>query len=166
MKPSFTLIVLAFISPAQSQDAPSAEVVALGKTLDFVADVSKYQGMFDSIVAFCRPHSPSHIVKLAQDSWLSSNQKYLDLRDKELSRVINGLRESGADSERIDFIKDWADQQYQGTLNNNRMYKDLLGQSDLSVTCPQRLGAMNSADLKIETIAPRAVTYAQTIGEP
>jgi hypothetical protein len=166
MKLSLALILVVLMSPAQSQEAPSAEVFAIGKTLDFVADVSKYRGMFDSVVAFCSPHSPDHVVKRARDAWLSANQKYLDLREEELNRVLDDLRKNGAEPERITFIKDWADQQYQGTLNNNRMYKDLLGRVDLPISCSQRLGAMNSAGLKIETIAPRAVEYARTIGEP
>jgi hypothetical protein len=166
MRLLLALIFFALVPPVQAQEAPSAEVIAMGKTLDFVADVSKYQGMFDSVVAFCRPHAPDHVVKLAQDSWLSANQKYLDLRDSELRRVIDNLRTTGKEPERIAFIKDWAEQQYRATLNNNRMYKDLLGRDDLPISCAQRLGVMNSADLKIEIIAPRAVQYARVTGGP
>jgi hypothetical protein len=166
MRLLLALVFFALVAPAQSQEAPSAEVLAMGKTLDFVADVSKYQGMFDSVVSFCRPHVPDHVVKLAQDSWLSANQKYLEIRDSELRRVIEDLRKTGKEPERIAFIKDWAEQQYQGTLNNNRMYKDLLGRDDLPISCAQRLGVMNSSDLKIEIIAPRAVEYAQGTGGP
>jgi hypothetical protein len=167
MRLFLALMFLVLVPPVQSQEAPSAEVLAIGKTLDFVADVSKYQGMFDSVVAFCRPHAPDHIVKLAQDSWLSANQKYLDLRDSELSRVIENSRKTGAEPSRITFIKHWAEQQYQGALKNDRMYKDLLGRDDLPISCAQRLGVMNSAGMRIEIIAPRAVEYAEgSIGGP
>jgi hypothetical protein len=166
MKQLLALLLVALVPSAQSQETPSAEVIAIGKTLDFVADISKYQGMFDSVVAFCKPHAPAHVLKMAQDSWLAANRKYLELKDSELSRVIAELQENGAEPERIAFVKDWAGQQYQGTLNNNRMYKDLLGRDDLPISCSQRLGAMNSGSLKIETIAPRAIEYARGAGEP
>ena len=159
-----TALALAF--PAGAAEAPSAEVVAIGKTLDFVADVSKYQAMFDSVVAFCRPSTPANVVDLARQLWLSKNQHYLDLRDKELARVLEEARANGSEPEQIAFLKDWVDKQYRVTLSNNRMYKDLLAHQDLSTSCPKRLGEMNHSSMDLSVISPSAAEYAETLGEP
>jgi len=159
-------LLLALAQPACSEEAPSPEIIATGKTLDFVADVSKYQGMFDSVVEFCQPHAPEHVVKFAREQWLTANQRFLDLRDSELHRIIEAARASGTETDRIAFIEDWAKQQYQGTLGNSRMYKDLLGRKDLPIACSRRLGEMNHQGMSLEKIAPRAAEYARDVGEP
>ena len=55
-------LFLALAHPAYSAETQSAEVVEAGKRLDFIADVSKFQGMFDSVVEFCRPYAPEHLA--------------------------------------------------------------------------------------------------------
>jgi hypothetical protein len=151
---------------ANAAEAPSAETVAAGHALDFVADVSKYQAMFDSVVAFCQPTTPANVLELARKVWLSKNQHFLDLRDRELARVIAEARANGAEPSKIAFLKDWADKQYQVTLGNNRMYKDLLARQDLPISCPKRLGEMNHSSMELGVISPRAVEYAESLGEP
>lgn len=167
MKLFFSLILfLALAHPAYSDEAQSAEVVVVRKRLDFIEDVSKFQGMFDSVMEFCRPHAPEHILKVSRMDWLSTNQRFLDLRDKELNRVIDEARAHGAKPEKIAFIKNWAKQQYKEALSNNRLFKDLLGDKDLDIACSRRLGAMNSAGMSLGSIRPGAAEYAKTIGKP
>jgi hypothetical protein len=159
-------LYLALAQPAYSGEVKSAEVVAVGKRLDFIADISRFQGMFDSVVEFCRPHAPEHLLKFSRDYWLVANQRFLDLRDKELNRVIEEARGNGAKPEKITLIKDWAKQQYQEALSNNRMFKDLFGAKDLDIACSRRLGEMNSTGMSLGSIRPSAAEYAKTAGKP
>ncbi|CAN5319552.1 hypothetical protein BH24GEM2_BH24GEM2_07800 [soil metagenome] len=162
----YLVLLLSLARPAYAAVAPSAEVAAVGKTLDFVADVSKYQAMFDSVVEFCRPHAPEPVLKQSLEMWRTANQRFLDLRDSELNRVIEDARANGTESERVAFIEDWAKQQYTLTLSNNRMYKDLLGLKDLPIACSRRLGEMNHSGMSLHSLSPRAAEYARTVGEP
>ncbi len=158
------VLLLGLADPAHTKEEHHADVQEVSKTLDFIADVSKLQGEFDSVVQFCLPHAPQYILKQSQGMWLMANQKYLDLRDKELRRIIKNAEANGAKPDKIASIHDWAKEQYKGTLSSDRMYKDIATRSDLDIACSKRLGEMNSSGMQLNSIAPRAVAYAQHVG--
>src|SRR5688500_16279742 len=47
---------------ALAGEPTNQDVNELQKRLDFVANIQKFQGMFDSVTAFCGSHVPAHIL--------------------------------------------------------------------------------------------------------
>jgi len=98
--------------------------------------------------------------------WMMANQKYLDLRDKELRRLIKNAEANGAKTDKMALIDGWAKEQYKSTFSSDRMYRDIATRKDLDIACSKRLGEMNSSVMQLNSIVPRAVAYAHAVGEP
>jgi hypothetical protein len=156
----FTTFV--FASEPQSPASTDAQ-----KRLDYVANIQRFQGMYESVAIFCGTYVPAHILDRSKSEWLGKNQSFLDLRDKELSKVIAVATANGATPEELSKIRAWVADQYESRLHHDRLYKDLIGVTDLTVPCSKRLGEMVSDSMSLKTLSPESIEYFNTVaGEP
>jgi hypothetical protein len=155
----FGFLLSLLVSTAIAGEAVNNDVQDVQKRLDFVANIQKFQGMYDSVVAFCGDKVPATILDRSKAEWLSINQPYLDLRDKELARVIEIATSNNAPPENISKIRSWVEDQYESRLHNDRLYKDLPSKGDLTIPCSRRLGEMVSEDMSLKALSPESVEY-------
>ena len=139
---------------------------AIAERVSYVADVQKFQGMFDSVVEFCEPHVPNEILQMSRTEWMKQNGAFLALRDKELGEVIGYMKEFGKTAEDIEATNSWFNEQYTSRLAHDRLYKDIATSGNLLVSCSNRLGAMVSESMALKHLSPEAYKYATSRGEP
>jgi hypothetical protein len=156
----FTALLICNVSMAADTGTPD-DNVHLEKALGFIGAVSGYQGQFDSVVNFCRPHAPGFIVQHSTSEWYKRNRELLELKDREVKRVVALARARGAPQENIDAFMAIPDKLYRNAADNDRMHKDLKGKPDLSTACASRLGEMLSDSMKLDRVAPDAWAYFQ-----
>jgi hypothetical protein len=167
MKPIKALVMFLSLAIAfDSRAEQTPEQLEFAHALEFVKDVSTYQGMFDSVVKFCEPHAPPHIVAAAKRSWLEQNNQFLTLRDSELSRLVELAKSNGAEPEGVKAVQDWGSQYYLLALNHDRLYKDIQDSTSLDISCSRRLGEMLATNMRLENIRPKAYQYAQRLSKP
>jgi hypothetical protein len=119
--------------------------------------------MFDSVTGFCGDHVPPYLLERIQTSWLRKNQPYLDLRDLELSRLLEAAEVDGAADEDISRMRSWIEMQYESRLHHDRLYRDIVDEADLMIPCSRRLGEMLSSSMTLDTLSPESVEYHELL---
>jgi hypothetical protein len=148
------------ITATHANETMSSGADTITERLDFVANIQRFQGMFDSVATFCEGHVPASIFNNVKEKWLIENRKYLELRDKELDRALEIAAANGTTPEGVDQIRRWVNDQYESRLRHDRMYKDLIGTKDLTIPCSRRLGEMISESMSLKTLSPASIEYA------
>jgi hypothetical protein len=154
---AFLLLLLSPLAYAAGQ--ASTEAADVQREIEYVGNIQRFQGMYDSVVGFCGKHVPAHLLERARSEWLDKNKPYLDLRDKQLGEIMQVAAANGASDEELSKIRSWVQEQYESRLHHDRLYKDLADESDLTIPCSRRLGEMLSSGMSLDVLSPESVEY-------
>jgi len=160
------ILLLCSVSVRAEDTDPSPELLAAARTLQFIADVSIYEGYFLSVVDFCRPHVQPAAVDLVKGAWLAKNGAALELRDRELQRLHRNATAGGAAKEKLDELTLMPETYRNRAIQQDRMVRDLRRYTDLEIRCSKRLGEMLSNGMRMENIVPNTETYMGSKREP
>ena len=132
----------------------------------FIMQVSTYQGYFDSVDRFCKPHVEALILKQAKFVWDRNIEDAIKLRDREMARTVDEAVANDLPAENLEKIRNWSETHYRKSVERDKFYKDLPSKfgGNLNLACAQRLGEMTALNMRLERVAPEAWQYLQEFG--